>query len=73
MPNENNNNQSTEYDESASHHSQHPPTLDEVQLQAYRVHHRHGGAFGGYTLDDWLEAEHELCDSDCGAESPDGC
>jgi hypothetical protein len=36
------------------------PSLDEIQIRAYRVHYRHGGIFGGYTLDEWLEAEHEL-------------
>jgi hypothetical protein len=40
----------------------HSPTLDEIQIRAYRVRRRHGGLGGGYTLDDWLEAEHELED-----------
>ena len=38
----------------------HTHTLNEVQRRAYRVHERHGGIYGGYTLEDWLEAEHEL-------------
>jgi hypothetical protein len=36
------------------------PTLNEIQIRAYRIHHQHGGYVGGYSLDDWLEAEHEL-------------
>ena len=39
-----------------------PPTLEDIQRRAYRIHHEHGGVTGGYTLDDWLEAEHELSD-----------
>jgi len=42
----------------------HPPTLDDVQRRARRIHHEHGGVTGGYTLDDWLEAEHELENTD---------
>lgn len=38
----------------------HPPTLDEIQIRAYRAHRHHGGISGGYTLEEWLEAEHEL-------------
>jgi hypothetical protein len=38
------------------------PTLNEIQIRAYRIHWQHGGPYGGYTLDDWLEAEHELDD-----------
>lgn len=38
------------------------PTLSEIQIRAYRIHQQHGGYFGGYSLDDWLEAEHELDD-----------
>jgi hypothetical protein len=34
--------------------------LNDVQRRAYRIHERHGGIYGGYTLEDWLEAEHEL-------------
>ena len=44
-------------------HSQ-QPTLNEIQLRACRIHYKHGGVWGGYTLDDWLEAEHELADED---------
>lgn len=69
MTNENNNH-STEYDDFGGHRVHHPPTLDEIQLRAYRVHYEHGGVFGGYSLDDWLEAEHEL---NYDTESPDGC
>jgi Protein of unknown function (DUF2934) len=39
---------------------EHTRTLNEVQRRAYRIHERHGGIYGGYTLEDWLEAEHEL-------------
>jgi hypothetical protein len=38
----------------------HLPTLMEIQIRAYRIHQQHGAINGGYTLDDWLEAEHEL-------------
>jgi hypothetical protein len=44
--------------------SQHTHNLNEVQRRAYRVHERHGGIYGGYTLEDWLEAEHELDEED---------
>lgn len=37
-----------------------PQTLNEIQRRALRIHRRHGGVNGGYTLGDWLEAEHEL-------------
>jgi hypothetical protein len=43
---------------------QHTHTLNEVQRRAYQVHRRHGGIYGGYTLEDWLEAEHELDEED---------
>jgi hypothetical protein len=43
---------------------QHTHTLNEVQRRAYRIHQRHGGIYGGYTLEDWLEAEHELDEED---------
>jgi hypothetical protein len=43
---------------------QHTHTLSEVQKRAYRVHQRHGGIYGGYTLEDWLEAEHEIDEED---------
>lgn len=38
------------------------PTLNEIQIRAYKIHQQHGGLYGGYSLDDWLEAEHELDD-----------
>ncbi len=38
------------------------PTLDQIQLRACRIHSQHGGVCGGYNLDDWFEAEHELED-----------
>jgi hypothetical protein len=50
----------------AQHHpeeipeNEHTHTLDEIQRRAFRIHRRHGGTYGGYTLEDWLEAEHEL-------------
>ena len=50
--------------ESDVHVNHQPPTLDDVQRLARRIHHEHGGVTGGYTLDDWLEAEHELEDID---------
>jgi hypothetical protein len=50
--------------ESEIHVNHHPPTLEDVQRLARRIHHEHGGVTGGYTLDDWLEAEHELEDVD---------
>jgi hypothetical protein len=34
--------------------------LDEIQSRARRLHHQHGATYGGYTLEEWLEAEHEL-------------
>lgn len=40
----------------------HTPSLNEIQIRAYRIHQKHGAVNGGYTLDDWLEAEHELND-----------
>jgi hypothetical protein len=43
---------------------QHTHSLNEVQRRAYQVHQRHGGVYGGYTLEDWLEAEHELDEED---------
>jgi hypothetical protein len=42
----------------------HTHTLNEVQRRAYQIHQRHGGVYGGYTLEDWLEAEHELDEED---------
>ena len=50
--------------DSEIHVNHHPPTLEDVQRLARRIHHEHGGVTGGYTLDDWLEAEHELEDID---------
>jgi hypothetical protein len=44
--------------------SQHADNLNEIQRRAYRIHERHGGVYGGYTLEDWLEAEHELDEED---------
>jgi hypothetical protein len=44
------------------HPESHHPTLDEIQLRACRIHSKHGGVCGGYNLDDWFEAEHELED-----------
>ena len=38
----------------------HVITLSEIQIHACRIHQRHGAYYGGYTLEDWLEAEHEL-------------
>lgn len=37
----------------------HPPTLSEIQRRACKIHYERVVS-GGYTLDDWLEAEHEL-------------
>jgi hypothetical protein len=34
--------------------------LDEIQRRARRLHYQHGATYGGYTLEEWLEAEHEL-------------
>ena len=42
----------------------HTHNLNEVQRRAYQIHQRHGGVYGGYTLEDWLEAEHELDEED---------
>jgi hypothetical protein len=47
-------------DPESSPKHEHTHTLNEVQRRAYRIHERHGGIYGGYTLEDWLEAEHEL-------------
>jgi hypothetical protein len=44
------------------HPGSHQPTLDEIQLRACRIHSKRGGVCGGYNLDDWFEAEHELED-----------
>lgn len=37
----------------------HPPTLSEIQRRACKIHYERDVS-GGYTLDDWLNAEHEL-------------
>jgi hypothetical protein len=50
--------------ESEKHANHHEPTLEEIQRRALKIHHEHGSVTGGYTLDDWLEAEHELEDTD---------
>jgi hypothetical protein len=50
--------------ESERHTNHHQVTLEEIQRRALEIHHEHGGVTGGYTLDDWLEAEHELEDTD---------
>jgi hypothetical protein len=42
----------------------HVHTLNEIQRRAYEIHQRHGAIYGGYTLEDWLEAEHELDEED---------
>jgi hypothetical protein len=54
----------TQRDPEANPKSPHTHTSTEVQRRAYRVHQRHGGIYGGYTLEDWLEAEHELDDEE---------
>lgn len=51
-------------DPESSPEHEHSHTLNEVQRRAYRIHERHGGIYGGYTLEDWLEAEHELDDEE---------
>jgi hypothetical protein len=38
------------------------PTLNEIQIRAYHVHQQRGGIYGGYTLEEWLQAEHDLDD-----------
>jgi hypothetical protein len=37
----------------------HPPTLSEIQRRACKIHYERDVS-AGYTLDDWLKAEHEL-------------
>ena len=54
-----------------SHVPQNPPTLNDIQHRAYRIHREHGAVNGGYTLDDWLEAEHELVDEVTPADEED--
>jgi hypothetical protein len=51
-------------EDSKIHGNHHPPTLEDVQRRACEIHHEHGAVTGGYTLDEWLEAEHELEDTD---------
>ncbi len=55
-------------EKSDGHAHHHPPTLEDIQHRACEIHHEHGAVTGGYTLDEWLEAEHELEDTD----GPDG-
>ena len=45
---------------SEGHANHHPPSLEDIQRRACEIHHQHGAVSGGYTLDEWLEAEHEL-------------
>lgn len=47
-------------EENAVDHVGHVPTLQDIQIRACVIHQRHGALTGGYSLDDWLEAEHEL-------------
>jgi hypothetical protein len=51
-------------EEDSKIHANHHPTLEDVQRRACEIHHEHGAVTGGYTLDEWLEAEHELEDTD---------
>ena len=51
-------------EKSDSHGHHHPPTLEDIQRRACEIHHEHGAVNGGYTLDEWLEAEHELEETD---------
>ena len=46
--------------ETESHCDIQSPTLSEIQRRACKIHYERGEVFGGYTLDDWLKAEHEL-------------
>ena len=57
-------------DEKPESHAHHPPTLEDIQHRACEIHHAHGAVNGGYTLDEWLEAEHELEETD-GADAGD--
>jgi len=45
---------------SEGHENHHPPSLEDIQRRACEIHHQHGAVSGAYTLDEWLEAEHEL-------------
>lgn len=51
-------------EKSGGHAHHHPPTLEDIQHRACEIHHEHGAVNGGYTLDEWLEAEHELEETD---------
>ena len=50
------------HSESADAFTGHPPTVDEIQYRAYKIHLDHGGLYG-YDLDDWLHAERELTEA----------
>lgn len=64
---------STENNSGEAQRVHHHATLNEIQIRAYRVHFEHGGISGGYTLDDWLEAEHELsCDTGSDSQPDSG-
>src|ERR1700691_1540076 len=45
--------------------------LNEIQRRACRLHHQHGATCGGYTLEEWLEAEHELDEENKPPENKD--
>jgi len=45
--------------------------LNEIQRRACRLHHQHGATCGGYTLEEWLEAEHELDEENKRPENKD--
>jgi hypothetical protein len=51
-------------EKSDGHAHHHPSTLEDIQHRACEIHHEHGAVNGGYTLDEWLEAEHELEETD---------
>ena len=51
-------------EDSKVHADHHQPTLEDIQRRACEIHHEHGAVNGGYTLDEWLEAEHDLEDTD---------
>jgi hypothetical protein len=57
-------NKPTQHDSEENLENERPHSLDEIQRRAVRIHRRHGGIYGGYTLEEWLEAEHELEDED---------
>ena len=58
-------------EDSKAHANHRRPTLEDVQRRACEIHHDHGAVNGGYTLDEWLEAEHELEGTD-GPDSGNG-